>query len=140
MKANLGDFDKTMALSLKAQEDIKWWIVNACLSKKHLDHGKISHVLYTDASTKGWGASMTNETTGGEWSTTEKDHHINYLQIRAILFSLQSLCRDMSNVHIKVMTDNSTAVAYINSMDGSHSLPCNDMAREIWEWCMARNI
>ena len=46
----------------------------------------------------------------------------------------------MSNVHIKVTTDNSTAVAYINSMGGSHSLPCNDMAREIWEWCTARNI
>ena len=102
LKANLGDFDKTMILSLKAPEDIKWWIVNACLFKKHLDHGKISHVLYTDASIKEWGASMTNETTGGEWSTTEKDHHINYLEIRAILFGLQSLCRDMSNVHIKV--------------------------------------
>ena len=118
VKANLGDFDKPMTLSLKAQADIKWWIVNACLSKKHLNHGKISHVLYTDDSTKGWGASMTNETTWGKWSTTEKDHHINYLDNRTILFGLQFLCRDMSNVHIKVMTDNSTAVAYINSMGG----------------------
>jgi hypothetical protein len=38
------------------------------------------------------------------------------------------------------MTDNSTAVAYINSMDGSRSPLSNDMAREIREWCMTKNI
>ena len=43
-------------------------------------------------------------------------------------------------MYISKLTDNSTAVAYINSMGGSHSLPCNGLAREIWEWCMPRNI
>ncbi len=38
------------------------------------------------------------------------------------------------------MTDNATAVAYINNMAGSRSSLCNDMAREVWEWCMTTNI
>jgi hypothetical protein len=38
------------------------------------------------------------------------------------------------------MTDNATAVAYINNMGGSRSSLCNDMAREEWAWCMTRNI
>ena len=70
LKANLGDFDKKMSLSPTARDDIKWWIDNACSSKKHLDHGKFDHVLYTDASNKGWGANMSNSTTGGEWRKT----------------------------------------------------------------------
>ena len=64
---------------------------------------------------------MANVTTGGEWSAIEKDRHINYLQIRAVLFGLQSLCREISNAHVNVMTDNATAVAYINNIGGSHS-------------------
>ena len=70
LKANLGDFDKKMTLFPTARDDIKWWIDNACSSKKHLDHGKFDHVLYTDASNKGWGANMSNSTTGGEWRKT----------------------------------------------------------------------
>ena len=38
------------------------------------------------------------------------------------------------------MTDNTTAVAYVRNMGGSHSLPCNDITRQIWEWCVPRNI
>ena len=83
---------------------------------------------------------MANVTTGGEWSTVEKDHYINYLEIRAVLFGLQSLCREISNAHVKVMTDNATAFAYINNMGGSRSFLCNDMAREVYKWCMTRNI
>ena len=38
------------------------------------------------------------------------------------------------------MTDNTTAVAYVRNMGGSHSLSCNDITRQIWEWCVPRNI
>lgn len=38
------------------------------------------------------------------------------------------------------MIDNTTAVAYINNMGGSHSLPCNSIAKEIWNWCIKQNI
>ena len=40
------------------------------------------------------------------------------------------------------MTDNTTAVAYVRNMGGggSHSLPCNSVARQIWEWCISRHI
>ena len=140
LKANLGDFDKKMTLSPTARDDIKWWIDNACSSKKHLDHGKFDHVLYTDASNKGWGANMSNSTTGREWSLLEKDHRINYLEIRAILLGLQSLCRDLSHADIMIMSDNATAVAYINNMGGSHSPSCNDTARAVWEWCIGQDI
>ena len=53
---------------------------------------------------------------------------------------LQSLCKEVTHDHIRVMTYNTTAVAYVRNTGGSHSLPCNDITRQIWEWCLIRNI
>ena len=38
------------------------------------------------------------------------------------------------------MCDNSTAVAYINAMGGTHSVKCNTTTRKIWQWCIRRGI
>lgn len=38
------------------------------------------------------------------------------------------------------MTDNVTAVSYINNMGGIHSQLCNDIASQIWTWCIDRSI
>ena len=46
----------------------------------------------------------------------------------------------MKNCHINIYIDNTTAVSYINAMGGTHSLKCNKIAREIWTWCIQRNI
>ena len=53
---------------------------------------------------------------------------------------LQSICKEVTHDHIRVMTYNTTAVAYVRNTGGSHSLPCNDITRQIWEWCLTRNI
>ena len=45
----------------------------------------------------------------------------------------------MTNCHINIYIDNTTAVSYINSMCGTHSLECNKIAHEIWTWCIQRN-
>lgn len=86
------------------------------------------------------GANLNNTTTGGQWSDSEESHHINYLELKAVLLGLQSLCKEILHSHIKVMTNNTTAVAYIWNMGGAHSLPYHYMAREIWDWCLTRNI
>eukprot|EP00794_Sanderia_malayensis_P002377 gene2377-2739_t len=38
------------------------------------------------------------------------------------------------------MSDNTTAVSYINEMGGCKSPQCNELTKEIWEWAMTRNI
>ena len=43
-------------------------------------------------------------------------------------------------MHVKLNIDNTTAVAYIVHMGGSKAQSCNDLAKELWEWCIARNI
>ena len=72
--------------------------------------------LTTDASNTGWGATCKEQQTGGLWSAKEHCFHINHLEMKAVLFGLQSLCSDLTDKHIRIQSDNTTAVSYINAM------------------------
>ena len=50
------------------------------------------------------------------WSKNESANHINALELLAVKFSLMSLLHEKHNTHIKIMSDNTTAVTYINEM------------------------
>ena len=54
--------------------------------------------------------------------------------------ALKIFATGKSHTHIRIMTDNSTAVSVINHMGTSHSHSCNSMAKKIWEWCIEKNI
>ena len=53
---------------------------------------------------------FTDIITGRKWSPNEKLVHIDILEIKALKFGLLSFFRDIHDVHIRVRTDNSTAV------------------------------
>ena len=38
------------------------------------------------------------------------------------------------------MSDNATAINYINNMGGTRSAICNIIPEEIWTWCAERNL
>jgi hypothetical protein len=97
--------------------------------------------IHTDASDKGYGyANLETKTAGGggEWHDSEKQCHINVKEMMAAEFGLKALCKDVTNKHIKIMSDNQTTVAYVREMGGSRSLACNTVARAIWHWAVAR--
>ena len=62
------------------------------------------------------------------------------LELKAVLFTLQSLAKLKSHMHIRVMSDNTTTVASINKQGSTQSGPCNAMARAIWDFVNPRNI
>ena len=53
---------------------------------------------------------------------------------------LQTFFKTHYNTHVRILTDNTTAIAVLNHMGTSHSDPCNRLGKEIWEWCIDRNI
>lgn len=138
LKTNAGNFDAVMCVSDVAKDDIQWWLGNVPNAKRKISHGPITHTLRTDASLEGWGAVLEGTATGGRWTLLEKALHINCLELKAALYGLQSLCSQMHNAHVHVLLDmdNTTAVAYVQHQGGSHSLRCNDIAREIWKYCV----
>ena len=134
------DFDKHMSLSPEAKSELSWWINNIVGDHNVLTREAPTITLTTDASKLGWGAVLGSQSTGGLWSSTENQTHINYLELLAVFLGLQTFCSSQHDCHIRLMIDNTTAVAVINHMGTSHSDSLNRLTKEIWLWCIPRNI
>ncbi len=115
-------------------------VLNIGHSFRPLTRGNLTHVIKTDASLAGWSAFYDHVSTEGQWSLSEQQYSINYLEMKAILFALQTISKTWENTHIKIMSDNTTAVSVLNNMGTSHSTSCNQICKEIWEWCIKRDI
>ena len=133
------NFEAFCKLNLSAQEDVKWWLDNVRSECTKLIRDEPSIIICTDSSKLGWGAVTENSRTRGSWSLEDQKLHINVLEMKAVLFGLQSLCDNIKSSHIKIKTDSYTGVCYINSKGGSKSVGCNSMAMEIWKWAILRN-
>ena len=64
--------------------------------------------------------------------------HINVLQLKAVYFGLKRLCRDLKEIHIKILTDNTTAVHGINNMGSCKSVARDTEVRKIWDWAIEK--
>ena len=111
-----GNFEADMTVSNQGIIEMKWWLCNLCHSFNVICHPPVDVTLYSDASLMGWGTVMDNISTGGRWSTVEARKHINYLELLAALFALKCFHTSLSGKHVKLMIDNTTAVAVINNM------------------------
>ena len=140
LRLGKGDFEYKVTLTEPAKRDLLWWIENLLGASRKISHGEPIVTLTTDASQKGWGAVSKGEKTGGPWMSVEAKAHINSLELLAVLFGLKSLFNDQSSTHIRLEIDNTTAVSYINAQGGVVSEKCNQIAVEIWQWAIDRDI
>ena len=74
------------------------------------------------------------------WTAEERGHHINYLEMLAVLFGLQAYNQSVGGKHVKVLVDNTTVQATLNKMGTSHSPQLNTLTKIIWDWCIAHKI
>ena len=135
-----GNFDDLMSLSHHAKSELHWWIRHVGDAYNVINHPQPQYQITTDASLMGWGAEFSGLSSGGNWSHSESKHHINYLEMLAILLGLQTFAKEKSDTHIRIMCDNTTAVTVVNHIGTSHSDSCNSVAKEIWESCTDRKI
>lgn len=140
LTANKGDYSADMQISKLSIATLQWWVDNAHTVKRPILHDNPHVTIQSDASNLGWGAVLGEQKTGGRWTTLEATYHINVLELYAVFFALKCFCNNMENFHILTQIDNTTAVAYVNNMGGSKSTQLNNLAGEIWEWCITRNI
>ena len=62
------------------------------------------------------------------------------LELKAILIGVQTYCKRKKYKHVRVMSDNITAVSYVNNKGGIKSEFCNKIAKELWLWCTLQNM
>jgi hypothetical protein len=72
------------------------------------------------------GCSLDDMNAGGNW-TPIGAQHINYLEMLAVLFALKSFSSQVSGKHVKVLMDNTTAVAGINQMGTCLAVQITDL-------------
>lgn len=144
-KSNLismgASYEDQASLSATACADLSWVIHNI----KHLNGlpivpPAVDLYIESDASLSGWGACCNSSETGGLWSRVEASYHINYLETLAAFFSLKCFASNARGKHVQLKLDNTTAVFYINNMGGIRSPSLNRLAREIWTWCISKDI
>jgi hypothetical protein len=137
LKTSCGNFDSMVTLTTPVKQDLQWWIDHIENQNKHIVEKTHDIVIETDASNTGWGACISNDrikSTGGLWTKTETKEHINYKEILAAWLAIQCYANTFKHSHIKILTDNTTAVAYINKLGGRKD-KCNAVTRDMWEWC-----
>ena len=128
MKKAKGNFDTPIKLKKRAILDMQWWIKNLYTVSRKLQYPDITQVIYTNASMQGWGESCERMSTGGPWINTEKNWHINALELKAILLSIMSFVKE-HGIHVKVFSDSTTAIACINKLGTSHSELCHHITK-----------
>ena len=136
---NLG-FEGKMKLNEYCREELRWWLCNIENIHRDIQISPPSLILETDASNEGWGAKFGSTSTGGRWSEKEKELHINALELKAVSLGFQSLCRKVSHEGIKILSDNTTTVAYLNHGGGTKSTICNKISKEVWSCCEKQNV
>ena len=100
-------------------DHLKWW-----KRKENLVGGKpfvpleCSKVLTTDASKTGFGSHMNNQNFQGRWSEQEKTLHINFLELEAVLRSIQHFLPQLIGQNVLIRSDSMTVVQYINKQGG----------------------
>lgn len=142
LKDAKGNFDCSMPITIEMKEELNWWCSNIHSQIRLISRGNPEITIKTDASLLGWGAICTQDNIriGGRWKEKEKINHINYLEMLAIYFALRSFVNIVKNKYVRILSDNTTAISYINNMGGIKYQNCNKLAVEIWEWCTERNI
>lgn len=121
-------------------EDLSWWSQNIYTTSCPMRTLGYEKVIYTDASLTGWGAYCEGKRANGYWKEEERNLHINFLELMAVLFGLKSFAQYNNNCAILLRIDNTTAISYVNRQGGIQYPHLNNVARQIWQWCEKRNI
>lgn len=72
------------------------------------------------------------------WS--RKENHINTLEIKTAFFALKCFASKVRNKHVRLLINNTAAVACLNKMRSSRSQSCNTITTQLWEWCITNSV
>ena len=134
-------YETPITLSEECKEELLWWDGHmGRWNGRSLLKQEIHMTIDSDASKMGWGASCSNLRTGGPWSSQEKSMHINCLELLAATLAIQTFLKGKSRLSVLLRIDNTSAVAYINNLGGTVSKELASLAKNLWMWCLERNI
>uniref|UniRef100_A0A914YLH6 Reverse transcriptase domain-containing protein n=1 Tax=Panagrolaimus superbus TaxID=310955 RepID=A0A914YLH6_9BILA len=131
---------RLMITEIEEAELVFWASAEREIFSRAIRPPKVTFSFQSDASLEGWGVASKEERSGGRWNSQERKLHINVLELRAIYFGLRIFCHDMYKTGIRVESDNTTAIAFINRRGGTKSVRLLEQATELWKWLLERKL
>ena len=118
-RQNLDPMYKRIPISQECLTCLQWWADNKNLmSGVPLVQTPIDHLLFSDASSKGWGTHMDGLKASGIWNHVQQQQHINILELHAVWLGMKAFRQQICNKTVAIMSDNTTTVAYIKNEGG----------------------
>lgn len=139
LRVNYGNFDSQMNITQQMKTELQWWISELKNQTRDIVKSNPDIIMTTDASMDGWGASILGIKLGGRWSLEERKQHINYLELYAAFLALKANADIISDKHVQILSDNSTAVSYMAHMGGKENR-LNSLAKDLWNWCSQHRV
>ena len=136
-----GNFKARMGLTPEIKQDLHWWkrhLVSDIGNEIGSDHFTME--IFSDASLSGWGIYCQGHTARGLWNPEEQREHINYRELKAVLYGLKCFAKHLLHSKVLLRIDNTTAISYINRMGSVQYPHLSTLTRQIWQWCEARDI
>ena len=102
--------------------------------------------LITDSSMQGWdGHVLTNGSTldtlfSDCWSSSNRDHHINVLELKALRLTLERLDHQVTDNLVLCECVNTTAVAHINWQGGTRSYALYPETLRLFHWTARHRV
>ena len=131
---------KKLILSSEAKSEIQWWIVNV-----HQWNGRPVHlpppslIITTDAAkTRGMGGIMQQIQNSGQVDLRGGFSPHKHFRTKGSPFAMKSFAKvyQMTNAHVGLKIDNTSAQAYISHQGGTKSVCLCNQAQEVWKWCL----
>ena len=141
LEANGQNYETLLSLSQDGKEELEWW--DTQMNKwngRALLKRDFNLTIESDAYLTGWGATCMEQRTGGPWSIQEQRMYINCLELLAATLVVKTYLKEKSQIRVLLKIDNTTAVAYINHLGGTVSKQLVTLTKNLWMWCLERNI
>ena len=132
---------KILSLNKHAIEALKCWLGAIPNVKNNINTPQVDFEINTDTSETGWCVTDGSNPTWGVWSEKDKNCHINYPELLAIKHAVmiyENIWK--GSKHIRIKSDNTTPISYINNMGGIVSDSCNHLSKTIWFYCINRKV
>lgn len=89
-----------------------------------------------DITLSGWGAHLQELTAQGQWTSDQRNLHVNLLEFLAIQQALRAFLPLIQHKLLLVQKDNTSAMFDRRKQGGTHSL----IAQIIWKWAINHKI
>lgn len=130
----------SLSLSEDVIQELEWWLnsVNYWNSKEICTESIQAQVI-TDASHLGWGAVYNGNIASGDWNRRVSCLSSNEREMLAILMAIKAFASRLSGLTVQILTDNISAMAYINHQGGP-SPRLSELAVAIWAEAIEHGI